>query len=1131
MKLTFVLICIVGLVGSYGAGYSQQARISLQVENKVIKDVLKQIEDQTEYSFMYNASQLDVNRVVSIDAENKKVSEILNELFEGQQVSYKVIDRHIIITSSNEKVVPSQIEQATKTVTGKIKDKSGEPLPGVTVLVKGTTKGTISDFDGNFTLGDVSSTDVLAFSFVGMQTQEVQVGGSSSFNITLEEDAIGIEEVVAVGYGTQKKATLTGSIETVAAETFKDRAVTSPALALQGQTPGLVVTRSSSRPGKEGIDFQIRGATSVNGGEPLIVIDGSPVVNNESFYSMNPDDIESMSILKDGSAAIYGSRAANGVILVTTKKGKGKMTVELTSNVRVNSVGIRPPTPTMQDYATVWLEAAEQDGAQKTYWGWMSEENLLKMQSGVEGIYPTQYWGDVFIGNYARFDEMYGSSVSNQENVSISGSTEKSNYRISGGYAENVGMLKTSYDGKEQYNIRFNYDYKITDWLKLETGVSYFNTTISSPSTGFDASSISHDPPFFPAKNPYGQWYANFNIAGNRNATAATVDGGREITNRDQMKLTFAATVDITKDLSFRATASIDKDFYDYKMYQVTVPQYTWFGELAPESVNSTSSIRQEKRNITYQSYGSFLNYNKTVGDHEFSAMLGVTSEKSEDGTLYGYRKGFVDYGVYDINMGSKEELVEATGGSGHWGLYSYVGRFNYNYKNKYLVEFAGRRDGSSKFAPGYKWSNFGYGSVGWILTEENFMKSITPISFLKVRASYGETGNQVGIGNYDYLSTMTFGSSIFGTTRALQNTASVGGLTSNTRTWERVGIQTYGVDFRLLDNKVFGSFDYFKKKNDGMLIAINYPDLLGGTAPKSNSGILETKGWEAVLGYKNKIGDFQYSVAVNIGDSNNELVKMEGVGTYKAGKNSTVQGFPINSWFMYETDGFFTDESDVTAYYTSNLGGKVPSETSLNERLRPGDTKRVDQDGVKGITDTGNIEDMNGDIKYMGDAATHYNYGINLGAKWKNFDLSAFFQGVLEQKLERSGYMPFPFYVVWTNQTAAYIGKTWTEQNTGADFPRMTSNTNRARWNWEHNDFMLVNNRYIRLKSLVVGYTFNDLKVSKYNIEKLRIYFSGNDLFEFSSIKDGFDPEYGESTQNSYPFNRTWSMGVNVTF
>ena len=943
----------------------------------------------------------------------------------------------------------------------------------------------------------------------------------------------------------RKKATLTGSIETVSSETFKSRAVSSPALALQGQTPGLVVSRSSSRPGNESVKFQIRGVSSVNDfndkGEltssPLIIIDGSPVINNESFYNMNPDDIESVSILKDGSAAIYGSRAAHGVILVTTKRGKGKMTVELTSNFRVNTVGIEPPSPSMQEYATVWLEAAAEDDAafgNPNYWGWQSKENLERMQTGEAGIYQTKYWGDIYIGDHPRFGEMYGSALSNQQNISISGSSEKSAYRISGGYLEDVGMLKTAYDGKEQYNIRFNYNYDVTKSFKLETGVSYFNTKISSPSSGLGITSIAYDPPFFPAKNPYGQWYANFGIAGNRNASSATSEGGRENKMRDQLKLNFAATLELTKDLSVRAMASINKDFYNQDKYVLVVPQYTWFGELAPESVNSNvgSSFESNKEERTFQSYSAQMNYVKSIGEHKISSMLGTSSELYDFSKLKGYRKGFEDGGVYDLNVASTESLVTNSGGSGHSGLYSYFGRINYSFKEKYLIELIGRRDGSSKFAPGFKWSNFSYGSVGWIVSEEDFMQSIAPVSFLKLRASYGETGNQSGIGDYDYLSTMSYGTAVFGDPASNYNSSWVGGLTSNTRTWERLTNATVGMDFRLFDNKLHGSFDYYVKKNIGMLIGINYSDLLGGNAPASNSGELETKGWEATLGYRKNLGDFEYNIGINIGDSRNELLKMEGVSQYNAGKNATVQGYPLYSWFMYETDGFFQSEAEVDAYYASNSnGGQIPNASNLEERLRPGDTKKVDLDNSESIVNTGTIDKKDGDVKYMGDASPHYNYGINLSARYKNLDFTAFFQGALEQKIERSGYMAAPMILIWANQNPSYIGKTWTEENTNAAYPRMTYYGKRSSWNWTHNDFMLQNNRYIRLKSLVVGYSFNNVKISKYNLQKLRVYFSGNDLFEFTKIKDGYDPEYGESTHSSYPFSRTWSLGVNVNF
>ncbi|WP_140487278.1 SusC/RagA family TonB-linked outer membrane protein [Flavobacterium sp. GSA192] len=1026
------------------------------------------------------------------------------------------------VFNASKKAVLKEAEQQI-TIKGKVtsaEDNMG--LPGVNVVVKGSTQGVMTDIDGNFSISVPSDKSILVFSYLGFQNQEISVAGKTVFNVVMISDSKSLEEVVVVAYGTQKKLTSTGSIETVTAKSFQDRAVTNPALALQGQTPGLVVTRNSSRPGREGLNLQIRGATSINGGSPLIVIDGNPAINNEAFYNMNPDDIQSVTVLKDASAALYGSRASNGVIMVTTKKGKsGKMKIDVSTTTRINTLGIRPQTPTMQQYATVWLEAAEQDGVNANYWGWQSKENLELMKTGYAGIYPTQFWGNVYISNSPRYDEMFGKSVSTFHTGSISGGTDKTNYRVSYGYSEDLGALQTAYDGKQQYNVRLNYDYTVNSWLKLETNMSYLKYDLSSPSSGLDGS-VSQDPPFFPSRNPYGQWYANFNIAGNRNHVAATVDGGRDNTTRDQIMMNLAATFKLYDGLTFQTKVAYNKDFFNNLNYVITVPQYSWYGDLAPESVNSVSSIRQENKQITYQNYGGFLNYEKEFNDHNFSALLGMTAEKTEDTRLYGYRLGFIDNGVYDINMGSIENKVEATGGRGHKGLYSYLARFNYSYKNKYLLEISGRRDGSSQFGPGNKWNNFGGIQAGWVISEESFLKKFKPLSNLKLRYTYGEMGSQVGIPTYDYISNISNGSAIFGTTAAQQAASWVNRITSNQNSWERVVMKTYGADFSFFDRRLFGTYDFFTKKNVGMLTDIIYPDVLGGTAPKTNAGELETKGWEFTLGYRGEIGKLKYSVSANMGDTRNILLKKENATAINPGVNgSGVVGHPLNSIFLYQTGQLFQTQDEVDAYYAAtNENGALPSGLNV---LRPGDTKRVDSNN-DGIIDAK-------DVKFMGDTAAHYVYGINLSANYRNFDISTFFQGVLEQNVLRTGFLSYPFNTLYGSQTTAFIGKTWTPTNIDAAYPRMTANTTRAAWNWQNNDFALQDNQYIRLKSLIVGYTLNDLKIGNFGLDKFRVYFSGNDLFEFSKVKDGYDPEFGDSSNNIYPFTRTFSLGLNVSF
>lgn len=1130
MTKFILFLVIVSSFQSFSKGYGQ-SKINVSLQNASLKNAFKEIEKKSDYHFLYNDDNvINTKKRITVDINNGSIDGVLDVLLNQTDLKYQLSDNNTVIIYNKGTNV-----QAIA-IKGKVTDETDKGLPGVTVKVKGANIGTQTDIDGNYTLSIPDENVTLTFTYIGYDPQETIATGRTIINIKLKASTSSLNEVVVVGYGAQKKATLTGAVEQVSSKVFESRAVTNPALALQGETPGLVVTRTSSRPGNEGIALQIRGATSVNGGSPLIVIDGIPAATNNSFLTMNPDDIESVSVLKDGMAAIYGSRAANGVILVTTKRGKGDMRLDYNANVRFNTVGIRTPSPTMQQYATMWINADKEESV-PDYWGWNSLANLQKMQQGIEGIYTTKYWGDIFLGQANRFDELFASRLSQQHNLGISGSSDKTNYRLSLGYADNQGNLATSYDGQKQYNIRLNYDYKVTNWFKLQTGVTYQKDLTSGPSSGLGFELIAEDPPFFPAKNPYGEWYANFGNAGNRNSVASTTDGGRNIFGNELTRVDLKADFQLMKDLELEGTGSISSNQYRLDLYNLTVPQYEWDGTLAPSALNPTSNIRAESDNTFYQNYGAYLHYNKSFGDHHITALAGINAEKNDFKGLYAYRTNISNNGVYDLNVASTS-AVEGTGGQNHYGFYSYLSRINYSYQDKYLVEALGRRDGSSRFAPGYQFSNFYNVSAGWVATNEDFIKNLDlkALNFLKVRASYGVTGNQAGIGLYDYISTVSTPNVIFGSTPANQQAAYLTALTSNTRTWERVNMRNIGIDLGFLKNRLTGTFDYYKKQNNGMLINITYPTVLGGAAPTSNSGVLNVHGWEATVAWKDKVGQVNYNLGFNIGDSRNILSSMQGKTAFNAGKVGTIVGYPLNSWFMYQTDGYFKNQADVDAYYakyTAIKQGELPSQTDGTQNLRPGDVKKVDLDGNGYISAVGDpSKGDKGDVKYMGDAAPHYIFGINMGASYKGFDFSAFFQGVGKQLLERDGTLEYPFTAVYVNPNVAFLGKTWTADNTGAQFPRLTVNPTRAGYDYLHNDFMLQNNRYIRLKSLIVGYTLPKEWLRKAKIQRVRIYFSGNDLFEFTSIKDGFDPEQGSTSQNDgYPFMRTWAFGVNVGF
>ncbi|NIG55905.1 TonB-dependent receptor [Chitinophaga sp. Cy-1792] len=1024
----------------------------------------------------------------------------------------------------------------TKTISGKVvSEASGEPLIGATIIVKGTNLGTTADKDGMFSLTVPVAATELTVSYLNFQKQTLAIAANF---ISVKLKPLGnMDEVVVVGYAQQKKATLTGAVEQVTAKTFESRAVTNVALALQGQTPGLVVTRSSPRPGNEGIALRIRGASSVNGSDPLIVVDGVPVLNYYSFQNLNSDDIESISVLKDASAAIYGSRAANGVILVTTKRGKGKLKVDYNGNMRFITNGITGYSPDLKEYATMWIEANKEEKT-PNWWVW-GEDNLKKMQQGVEGAYQL-YGIDFYIYSANRIKEMFAPRYSYQHNLSMSNSTDKSSYRLSFGYADNQGNLATAYDGQKQYNARFNYDYKLTENLKLETNISLIDAKTSEPSVGLDNTLYAYDMPFFPAKNPYGNWFATFNgVDGgaNRNAAAMTAAGGRSDKNSLTGRVDVKATYQLTKDLSLEGLTSLQNERFIQERYVLPVQLYNWYNEPKGIGLNTSGT-----NNIyytyawqgLYQYYSGLLRYNKTLHrNHNIAAMVGINAEKNNTQWVSAQRVGFSDMGVYDIGLASTTTQTNA-GSKSLNGRYSYLGRFNYNYAEKYLVELVGRRDGNSRFATGYKFKNFGTAQVGWVFTNESFMEKFHDIlSFGKVRATYGTTGNEAsGLGAFDYLSTINIGTAVLGSPVSQQQATSLNnnGLISYNRTWEKVKQQNIGVDLNFLANRLSSNFDYFVKENIGMLVDVTYPSVLGGTAPKTNSGRFRTKGWELILSWKDGKKDFNYNVSFNISNTNTLVSGVEGKNSYGAGRNDIVNGYPYQSWFVFKTDGYFKDQADVDAYYAaygkSSLLANLPANNQA-VALRPGDTKRVDVSGTKNITDIGNEKSS---LVYAGDGTPHYTFGLNMGASYKGIDVFATFQGQLKQNIMRSGYMAYPFTALWTNQNPTFLGKTWTTEHTDAIYPRLTVNPTRANWNYVNNDFMLQNNRYIRLKSLIVGYTLPHTLTDKAKLNKVRVYFSGNDLWEWTSIKDGFDPEMGEASINSgYPFGRTWSFGLNI--
>lgn len=569
------------------------------------------------------------------------------------------------------------------------------------------------------------------------------------------------------------------------------------------------------------------------------------------------------------------------------------------------------------------------------------------------------------------------------------------------------------------------------------------------------------------------------------------------------------------------------------------VQYYDWVGTPTGNK-KSPGSMDQVNKRWENMNLSAMLNYKNTFANvHNVAAMLGMTAEQETYKGLSASRnKGplFEGSGLEDLDMFQGGDNNGAGGGKNSWGLVSYITRLNYDYDNRYAVEFLGRRDGSSKLATNQRWKNFYSVSGYWRISGEKWMKSLTWLNDLKLRYNYGKTGSVEGIGNYERYATLSTGSTILGINPSAHTTMWLGGMTSDQRSWETIESHNFGLDFTLLNNRLSGSFDYFIKNNTGMFISVEYPQVLGASAPKVNDGKFGARGWEFALNWRDKIGEVKYNVGFNLADARSEVKKLtNNENVPNAGLNSNrLIGKPRNSIYVYKTDGLFQNQAEVDAYYDKyywNADHTGPKEGNIlpapgkqkTNTLRPGARKVVDLDGDGVIT--------RDDIYYAGDAGPRLSFGIKGGLEWKGIDFNMFFQGIGKQKILRTGNMYAPWVVNYTRQNVSFMGKMWSEENPNAEYAIASRDAAFNRWNYQNKDVSVQNNKYIRLKSLVVGYTLPKAWTSKAGINKLRVYFSGDDLWEWTKVKDGYDPEYGEASNNTFPFSRQITFGVDLTF
>lgn len=1047
---------------------------------------------------------------------------------------------------------PVQANQQNKSVSGKVTDSGGVSIPGVSVVVKGTTSGVITDGNGKFTLSNIPANATLQFSFVGMQPQEIAVGNKTTINVSMVEETIGIEEVVAIGYGTQKKVNLTGAVSTARKEDLADRPVATVQQAIQGLVPGLTVSVSGSggEPGA-GMNMNIRGLQTFGGSkDPYVLVDGIPMGIND----IDPTDIESISVLKDAaSCAIYGAQASNGVILITTKTGKDNksgVSVSYSNNFAMSSPLNLPQLADAKNFALAMNDAAKNIGTSP----WYTADALDRLGKNIAnpGSAPTMYgkadgltWdiGAMGLGAAANTDWygiIYKKHGSRQKhNLNVSGTAGKIDYYLSAGYFNEQGLFNA---WEDTYN-RYNFDGKITSqatpWLKISTLFKYNSDKQDFPwsadGRGRIYDLITKIKPTMPAYYPNSEvWTQESNVLTRRNSRDVTVGKQLVISPR----LIIEPIKGWVTNLELNYISNNDR----ITKSALTVPWVRPNGETAYSPTQPGTLYLPNMKSNEYLSPTVYTNYTHSFGQHNLVAMAGYQQEIYNYFNMNANAQYLLSDAVPSVStaVGTKTVADE----QGHWATQGFFGRLSYNFKEKYFVETNFRSDGSSRFEPNQRWGNFPSISAGWDVSKESFFPFRDQIDFFKIRASYGTLGNQ-NVNNYLYIPTMPIaqGNWLFGNTRLW--TVGTPNLNSVNLTWEKVSTKDIGVDFKLLKNRLSGTFDWYEAFTTDLVgPGLAVPVILGTSVPLTNSGEIRTRGFEIELSFKDNIGDVYYEIGGILSDYQSVVTKYNNPTNIL---NTSVNGTPNNYYvgqklgdlWGYETAGLFQTAAEVT--------GWADQQAVYAGTWRTGDVKYVDQNGDGKVNFGKNTLDDHGDMKVMGNELPRFNYGFHLNVAWKGFDFSAFFQGVGKVDLWVSesdngnyfrgpGNGPLHATVLveqldyWRDETSP-LGA-----NPDAYFPKPYSVfTGENNKNYQTpNDRYMQNGAYLRLKNLQLGYTIPKSITQKASISKAQIYVSGENLLTITNLMI-FDPEAtvrgGIGDAKIYPLSQLYSVGLNINF
>lgn len=1090
MNVALALLCLNPMANAQN--------ITLRMSNVTVKQAMDELKSKSGYSFVFSSQDVDTHKNITVESDNQPLGHVISQIVAGQGLAYTIEGKTIILRKAS---APSAQQQANKRITGVVKDANGEPVIGANIVVKGTTNGTITDMDGNFVL-DVPAGAILHVSYIGYSDKEIPVGNQTVLTVSLAEDSRALEEVVVIGYGTARKIDLTGSTSSLGGE--KLRVKSSPQLStqMQGQMAGVQITRTSGDP-SAGSSIRVRGVTTLSTNDPLVIVDGVP----GSLMDIAPEDVKDIQVLKDAaSAAIYGSRAAAGVILVTTNRAKDKE-FHLSYNMEygIDKATTVPKFANAVQWMQGYNELTYNDGASSPYSSYSEDFLNSYMQNRLTDPdrYPDTDFMSLGLKNHTNHQ---------RHSLSLTGGTDKLKTNFSLNYYDADALYRNK--SYERINVRSNNDYQINSWIHANVDVNLMYAKSLAPHSleGSSMGDLMYRSPI------YNVYWSDGRYADGKdgdNPIALNQLGGQNKVENFKVGGKFQLDITPVKNLVLTAIAAPTYTFTKGKDHKTRYDVYRISGDVIPGTGYANTSVEEQRndtRSLTMQFYA---NYNFKIYRHSVGVMAGYEDYsyewENEGASRLNYNLNNFPY----LNLGP-EDFQYNSGSAGHNAYRSVFGRVMYSWADRYMFQANVRSDGSSRFASGHRWGTFPSVSAGWVISEESWFNKKT-INYLKLRGSIGQLGNERIGSEFPYQARLSFGSGFIPNAASggadVVQTAYQSDYAFRTLTWETTTTYGVGADIALLNNRLRGSLDWYYKKTSDMLMQVGFPSYFGYNAPQNNAADMNTKGWDLEIFWSDQIDDFRYGVSFNLSDYRSRMGYMADRQNISSRK-ITEEGSYYNEWYGYKSMGVILNEDAMM-----ENGQKIPV---LTNNDKAGNIRYVDIDGDGKIT-------ASNDRVRLGNSLPEMQYGGSLWAEWKNFDFNLSFQGIGHQ-LSYWNWPVSPFLFQAYSCPANLIESHWSPlasdaENAKAKYPKLTTNDANI---YAASDFWLFNGAYMRVKNITLGYTIPSDITKKFHVDRLRFYFSANDLPAFSKYPKGYDPEwnrFSDLLMSSYIF------GLNVSF